>query len=133
MTGPAPYPGMASFDAEQARWFRGRETLVADLLVRLGEQVLGGPPLVVVGVSGAGKSSLLRAGVLPAVGLGALGEGSGGWPWLVMTPGATPLADSSTGRPSWPAPTRPRRSPACAPSRERSATWPHGPAGTGAW
>jgi WD40 repeat protein len=44
-------------------------------------------------VSGAGKSSLLRAGVLPAVGLGALGEGSGGWPWLVMTPGATPLAD----------------------------------------
>ena len=91
--GPAPYPGLASFDAEHARWFRGRETLVADLLVRLGEQVLGGPPLVVVGVSGAGKSSLLRAGVLPAVGLGALGEGSGGWPWLVMTPGATPLAE----------------------------------------
>lgn len=90
---PAPYPGMASFDAEQARWFRGRETLVADLLVRLNDQVLGGPPLVVVGVSGAGKSSLLRAGLLPAVGLNALGEGSGGWPWLVMTPGATPLAD----------------------------------------
>jgi WD40 repeat protein len=91
--GPAPYPGMASFDTEQARWFRGREALIADLLVRLGEQVLGGPPLVLVGVSGAGKSSLLRAGVLPAVGLGALGEGSGSWPWLVMTPGTTPLAD----------------------------------------
>jgi WD40 repeat protein len=95
--GPAPYPGMASFDALDARFFRGRETLVAELLGRLTEQVVGGPPLVVVGVSGAGKSSLLRAGVLPAVALDGLGEGSGAWPWLVMTPGATPLAEL-TGR-----------------------------------
>ena len=88
---------MASFDALDARFFRGRETLVAELLGRLTEQVVGGPPLVVVGVSGAGKSSLLRAGVLPAVALDGLGEGSGAWPWLVMTPGAAPLAEL-TGR-----------------------------------
>ncbi|MEV6492996.1 hypothetical protein AB0M20_30890, partial [Actinoplanes sp. NPDC051633] len=93
--GPAPYPGMASFDSLDARYFRGRETLVAELLGRLSEQLIGGPPLVVVGVSGAGKSSLLRAGLLPA--LDGLTEDSGSWPWLVMTPGATPLAEL-TGR-----------------------------------
>lgn len=87
--GPAPYPGMASFDALDARYFRGRETLVAELLGRLSEQAVGGPPLVVVGVSGAGKSSLLRAGVLPAVAMDL--------PWVIMTPGASPLAEL-TGR-----------------------------------
>ncbi|MFG1606360.1 NACHT and WD repeat domain-containing protein [Actinoplanes sp. NPDC049265] len=87
--GPAPYPGMASFDAIDARYFRGRETLVADLLGRLSEHAAGGPPLVVVGVSGAGKSSLLRAGVLPSLDLDR--------PWVIMTPGAAPLAEL-TGR-----------------------------------
>ncbi|WP_285680964.1 hypothetical protein [Actinoplanes sp. NBRC 103695] len=83
--GPAPYPGMASFDALDARYFRGREALVAELLGRLSEQAVGGPPLVVVGVSGAGKSSLLKAGVLPAMAMDL--------PWVIMTPGASPLAE----------------------------------------
>lgn len=87
--GPAPYPGMASFDALDARYFRGRETLVASLLGRLSEQAVGGPPLVVVGVSGAGKSSLIRAGVLPAMTMDL--------PWVIMTPGASPRAEL-TGR-----------------------------------
>ncbi|MCA2212328.1 nSTAND1 domain-containing NTPase [Jidongwangia harbinensis] len=95
--GPAPYPGLASFQVTDARWFRGRETLVAELLGRLSEHLVGGPPVVVVGVSGVGKSSLLRAGVLPAITNGGLGEGSGSWPWLIMTPGAGPLAEL-TGR-----------------------------------
>ena len=93
----APYPGLASFQATDARYFHGRETLVAELLGRLSEQLVGGPPLVVVGVSGVGKSSLLRAGVLPAIATGGLGPGSGDWPWLIMTPGAAPLAEL-TGR-----------------------------------
>ncbi|MCA2212329.1 WD40 repeat domain-containing protein [Jidongwangia harbinensis] len=88
-----PYPGLASFDATDARYFRGREALVAELLGRLSEQLVGGPPLVVVGVSGVGKSSLLRAGVWPAVANNGLGDEVGGWPWLVMTPGKTPLAE----------------------------------------
>ncbi|HEV7965888.1 MAG TPA: AAA family ATPase [Actinoplanes sp.] len=88
-----PYPGLASFQAVDARYFHGRETLVAELLGRLAEQLVGGPPVVVIGVSGVGKSSLLRAGVLPAIANGGLAEDSASWPWLVMTPGATPLAE----------------------------------------
>ncbi|GAA4590985.1 WD40 repeat protein [Actinoplanes octamycinicus] len=86
-----PYPGLASFEPADAPWFRGRETQVAELLARLSEQMVGAPPLVVTGVSGAGKSSLLRAGLLPAIGTGRLGEAAAGWPWVLLTPGPTPL------------------------------------------
>jgi WD40 repeat protein len=96
--GTSPYPGLASFAAGDARWFHGRETLVADLLGRLTEQLAGGPPVIVVGVSGVGKSSLLHAGVLPAVAAGGLGPDSGALPWLLMTPGAHPLADLTERR-----------------------------------
>ena len=59
----APYRGLARFEAEDARWFFGRED-VTDMLAGLaGDEV---PlPLVIVGSSGAGKSSLLRAGLIP--------------------------------------------------------------------
>lgn len=89
----SPYPGLASFQPEDARWFRGREEQVAQLLGRLAEQLVGGPPLVVTGVSGVGKSSLVRAGLLPAVAAGRLGEQPAGWPWLLMTPGQRPYAE----------------------------------------
>ena len=89
----APYPGLVSFEATNARNFYGREGAVAVLLGRLNEHILGGPPLILVGVSGAGKSSLLRAGVLAAVAGGALGSESVAWPWLVVTPGPAPLAE----------------------------------------
>ncbi|MDG4766953.1 AAA family ATPase [Solwaraspora sp. WMMD406] len=85
-----PYPGLASFEPEDAAWFHGREEQIAQVLGHLAEQAAGGPPLVVTGVSGVGKSSLLRAGVLPAVAGGALGESSG-WPWILVTPGSDPL------------------------------------------
>ncbi|AEV87798.1 putative WD repeat-containing protein [Actinoplanes sp. SE50] len=88
-----PYPGLASFQPADAPWFRGRETQVAELLARLSEQLVGGPPLVVTGVSGVGKSSLVRAGLLPAIGAGRLGPAATAWPWIVLTPGATPLRD----------------------------------------
>ena len=59
----APYRGLARFEPEDARWFFGRED-VTDLLAGLAdeEEPL---PLVLVGASGAGKSSLLRAGLMP--------------------------------------------------------------------
>ncbi|MFC7275884.1 hypothetical protein ACFQS1_17980 [Paractinoplanes rhizophilus] len=95
----SPYPGLASFDIEDAPFFHGREQLVRLLLGRLDEHLLGGPPLVVVGASGAGKSSLLRAGLLPLVAADGLGAGSGAWPWLIMTPGATPLETLRAGLP----------------------------------
>ncbi|AWW43463.1 NACHT and WD repeat domain-containing protein [Streptomyces cadmiisoli] len=88
-----PYPGLAAFDEEQARWFFGRDPVIADLLIRLDERLRDGGSLVVVGPSGAGKSSLLRAGLLPALVRGALpAAGSAHWPRLLLTPTAHPVA-----------------------------------------
>ncbi|MEU4157519.1 AAA family ATPase [Actinoplanes sp. NPDC026670] len=88
-----PYPGLVSFQPEDAPRFRGRETQIAQLLSRLAEQAVGGPPLIVTGVSGAGKSSLLRAGLLPALGAGVLGDEPASWAWVLTSPGSSPLAD----------------------------------------
>ncbi|MFG2986355.1 hypothetical protein ACGFYQ_34740 [Streptomyces sp. NPDC048258] len=86
-----PYPGLAAFSAEQAQWFFGRDALVAKLLVRLDASLAVGGALVVVAPSGAGKSSLLRAGLLSEVARGAL-PGSRRWPRLCLTPTAHPMA-----------------------------------------
>ncbi|MEU3856638.1 hypothetical protein AB0F03_04545 [Streptomyces sp. NPDC028722] len=56
-----PYVGLAAFRTEDADLFFGRERLVEDLLVTLARR----RAVAVVGASGAGKSSLLRAGLLP--------------------------------------------------------------------
>jgi ABC-type methionine transport system ATPase subunit len=58
---------MASFGPEEARWFFGRETATAQLTARLDQRLRGGGALAVVASSGAGKSSLLRAGLLPVL------------------------------------------------------------------
>ena len=60
-----PYKGLAPFEADDAEFFFGRERLVEELVGRLGDA----PLLALVGPSGSGKSSLLRAGLLPALGL----------------------------------------------------------------
>ncbi|WP_165818437.1 ATP-binding protein [Frankia canadensis] len=80
-----PYPGLASFDGGTRQWFFGRERAVADALSRLEDRLGGAGPLVLVGASGSGKSSLLRAGLLPALARGAV-AGARGWPQVVMTP-----------------------------------------------
>ncbi|GAB7044553.1 MULTISPECIES: nSTAND1 domain-containing NTPase [Catenuloplanes] len=90
-----PYPGLSSFQPVDAPFFHGRDRETALLLGRLAEQRVGGPPLIVTGVSGAGKSSLLRAGLLPAIAAGGLGTEATAWPWVLMTPGEHPLADLS--------------------------------------
>ncbi|MGW3348763.1 nSTAND1 domain-containing NTPase [Nonomuraea rubra] len=86
-----PYPGLAAFGPEQAHWFFGRDRLVAELIVRLDDHARHGRPLIVVAPSGAGKSSLLRAGLIPALDDGAL-PGSRHWPRLLFTPTAEPMA-----------------------------------------
>lgn len=58
-----PYPGLLPFDESDADSFAGRESDIAACVRRLGEQ----PLLVVAGASGCGKSSLVRAGVVPAL------------------------------------------------------------------
>jgi WD40 repeat protein/class 3 adenylate cyclase len=81
-----PYKGLAAFEADDAEYFFGREELVAELTARLA----GTRFLAVVGPSGSGKSSVVRAGLLPEVWAGAL-PGSEDWQTLVLTPGAHPL------------------------------------------
>ena len=89
----SPYQGLAAFEEQDAAFFFGRETATAQVLDRMSRQLAGAGVLVVSGVSGAGKSSLLRAGVLPrirAAGLAAA-PGSASWPCLVFTPTRAPL------------------------------------------
>jgi WD40 repeat protein/DNA-binding SARP family transcriptional activator len=59
-----PFKGLAPFEPDDAEFFFGRERLVDELVSRLQET----PLLALVGASGSGKSSLLRAGLLPALG-----------------------------------------------------------------
>jgi WD40 repeat protein/DNA-binding SARP family transcriptional activator len=83
-----PFLGLASFDAGHAEYFFGRERLVAELVARL----VGSPLLAIVGPSGSGKSSALRAGLLPALASGVL-PGSEHWSQALMRPGVHPLAE----------------------------------------
>ena len=95
-TDECPYPGLAAFGAAQARWFFGRDELTADLAGRLNDCLAEGGPLMVVAPSGAGKSSLLQAGLLPALTRGALpAAGSRHWPHIVFTPTAHPMREAA--------------------------------------
>ena len=83
-----PYKGLATFDADDAEYFFGRERLVAELVARL----VGAPLLAVVGPSGSGKSSVVRAGLLPALAGGVL-PGSDDWTQALIRPGEHPLSE----------------------------------------
>ena len=89
----SPYRGLAAFEEQDAAFFFGREAATAQVLERMSRHLAGAGLLVVSGVSGAGKSSLLRAGVLPRIredGLTAA-PGVASWPCLVFTPTRAPL------------------------------------------
>src|ERR1700746_2424371 len=89
----SPYRGLAVFGEQDAGWFFGREAATAQVLERMSLCLEGTGLLMVSGVSGAGKSSLLRAGVLPRIrsaGLAAA-PGAASWPCVVFTPTRAPL------------------------------------------
>ncbi|MFI5540656.1 caspase family protein [Nocardia sp. NPDC051900] len=91
--GRCPYPGLAPFGPEDAEMFFGRSEMLERLLVELATATRDGGLRVLVGASGAGKTSLLNAGVIAAVrerGLPGV-DGSVGWPVRRFTPGADPL------------------------------------------
>jgi beta-lactam-binding protein with PASTA domain/energy-coupling factor transporter ATP-binding protein EcfA2 len=81
-----PYRGLQVFDEEHARFFFGRDAATQRLVEKLKQHSF----LAVVGASGSGKSSLARAGLLPALRRGVL-PGSEAWPIEVLRPGAHPL------------------------------------------
>ncbi|HEX6343690.1 WD40 repeat domain-containing protein [Umezawaea sp.] len=92
--GLCPYRGLAAFRPEDSGWFFGRERSTASLVNRLGNAADTSGIVMLVGASGAGKSSLMRAGMIPAIARGDLGvEGSANWPVVLMTPGADPLKE----------------------------------------
>ena len=84
-----PYPGLRSFEANEAVLFHGRARHTEELLRRLSHNRF----LAVVGGSGSGKSSLVRAGLLPALYRGYLVGATSRWRVAVMRPGSSPLAE----------------------------------------
>jgi WD40 repeat protein/transcriptional regulator with XRE-family HTH domain len=90
----SPYRGLGVFEEQDAGLFFGREAATTEVVNRMARSAVSAPSVLVVsGVSGAGKSSLLRAGVLPQIRAGGLAAaaGAGSWPCLVFTPTRAPL------------------------------------------
>ena len=92
--GEPPFKGLSHYDIDDTHLFYGREELTAELVSRLKQEQF----LAVVGASGSGKSSLVRAGLIPALRSGQTladgslpPQGSEKWPVHLMTPTARPL------------------------------------------
>ncbi|ARX85246.1 hypothetical protein SMD44_04705 [Streptomyces alboflavus] len=90
-----PYRGLAPYREQDAQWFFGRERGVDALVAQLRAAERSGGLVVLVGASGAGKSSLLNAGLVPTLQGGAPGAGYG--PVVQLVPGAEPVGEL-TGR-----------------------------------
>lgn len=100
--GPPPFKGLEPFDVGDACLFFGREALTAQLVDYLQRRRL----LIVVGASGCGKSSLVRAGLVPALTgqpCGKAGPAAStrqAWTYHILTPTGHPLhalAEAVTG------------------------------------
>jgi WD40 repeat protein/class 3 adenylate cyclase len=86
--GRLPYKGLEAFQPQDAEFFFGREELVGSLAERLA----GSRFLAVIGPSGSGKSSVVRAGLIPAIWRGAVPAGRE-WKVVLLTPGPEPLEE----------------------------------------
>ena len=82
-----PYPGLRPFEPWETSIFFGRDIHID----RLQDILKSRHFLTVTGPSGSGKSSLVRAGLLPALPLGAIGTGTG-WRAVIMRPGDKPIS-----------------------------------------
>ncbi|MEM1241001.1 MAG: hypothetical protein AAGI45_14255 [Cyanobacteria bacterium P01_H01_bin.26] len=82
-----PFPGLRPFELDEEHLFFGREGQADELLVRLNRTRFLG----VVGTSGSGKSSLVRAGLLPSLYSGFLADASSGWRVAILRPGSSPM------------------------------------------
>jgi WD40 repeat protein len=82
-----PFPGLRPFEADQADLFFGRDEQIEELLVRLERTRF----LAVLGASGSGKSSLVRAGLVPALQRGYFGGAN--WRTVIFRPGGYPITE----------------------------------------
>lgn len=85
-----PYLGLRAFDEADQESFFGRDRLVERLIIRLGDGGPRGRFVVLAGPSGSGKSSVVRAGLTPALRRGAIAD-SEHWFLVTMTPGDRPF------------------------------------------
>ena len=90
-TGGCPYRGLLPYDQAHEAVFYGRERLTATLAGTLAQAGI----VMVTGASGAGKTSLLQAGLVPALARGVQVPGSSSWFRVSMTPGTRPLTELS--------------------------------------
>jgi WD40 repeat protein len=84
-----PYLGLLPYDEAHEPVFFGRERLTAELAGKLAQTGI----VMVTGASGAGKTSLLQAGLRPALARGVQVPGSAAWSCLSMLPGPRPLTE----------------------------------------
>src|SRR5688500_20358389 len=84
-----PFDALRPFETEEYRLFFGRDGQSDALLARLQRTRF----LAVVGTSGSGKSSLIRAGLMPALRGGLMAGAGSGWRIAVMRPGGDPIGN----------------------------------------
>ena len=92
-TGGCPYRGLLPYDRDHEAVFCGRERLIAELAGKLA----GTPIIMLTGASGAGKTSLLQAGLVPALARGVQVPGSSSWPVVSLSATTRPLTDLAAG------------------------------------
>ncbi|HZB45258.1 MAG TPA: hypothetical protein VE360_08445, partial [Pyrinomonadaceae bacterium] len=88
-TMPNPFPGLRPFESDETHLFFGRDGQSEELIRRLGQTRF----LAVVGTSGSGKSSLVRAGLLPALHGGLMASAGSEWRVAMLRPGHDPLGN----------------------------------------
>ncbi|MBE9114045.1 hypothetical protein IQ273_32270 [Nodosilinea sp. LEGE 07298] len=86
-----PFPGLRPFELDEEHLFFGREGQADELLTRLHRTRF----LAVMGTSGSGKSSLVRAGLLPSLYSGLMRNASSGWRVAILRPGSAPMGNLS--------------------------------------
>src|SRR5436190_1886722 len=84
-----PFPGLRPFESSETHLFFGRDGQSEELLRRLKKTRF----LAVVGTSGSGKSSLVRAGLLPALQGGLMASAGSDWRIAILRPGGDPIGN----------------------------------------
>lgn len=87
MTDRLPYPGLRAYTREESDLFFGRDADVMAMIDLLARTRL----LAVLGSSGSGKSSLVKAGLLDVLDLGLMADAEPDWVFVTMQPGKAPI------------------------------------------
>src|ERR1700688_3348366 len=85
--GKNPYPGLRPFEVDEFESFFGRDRQIDELLTRMRDHRF----VSVVGLSGSGKSSLVRAGLIHRLQVGHLASAGACWKFALFRPGSEPI------------------------------------------